>query len=75
MPGHLFPDLFFSFFLFLFYWLEQLCLQESTVKDLLKRKGKRNNNKWEIYSRQGVAEMRGWEINGREEEEAATEGL
>lgn len=55
----------FFFFIFFFYWLEQLFLQESTVKELLKQRGKRNNNKQKIYSRQGAAEMRGWEINGR----------
>lgn len=63
MPGHLFPDILF------FYWLEQLFLQESTVKELLKQRGERNNNKREIYGRQGVTEVQGWEINGREEEE------
>lgn len=63
MPGHLFPDI--LFFFFSFYWLEQLFLQESTVKELLKQRGKRNNNKRKIYSRQGAPEMRGWEINGR----------
>lgn len=64
MPGHLFPDI-----LFFFYWLEQLFLQESTVKELLKQRGERNNDKREIYGRQGVTEVQGWEINGREEEE------
>lgn len=56
---------FFLFLFFFFYWLEQLFLQESTVKELLKQRGKRNNNKRKIYRTQGVAEMRGWEINGR----------
>lgn len=71
MPGHLFPDI----IIFFFYWLEQLFLQESTVKELLKQREERNNNKQEIYSREEVAETRGWEINGREEEEPDNQQL